>query len=64
MPNNSDNKNDSAGMPENSGNRKLPDNPQQTEDAVSTVGDSANGKDSRTGKRDDEINKAVQRGGS
>lgn len=64
MANNSDNRNEKVGQPENVGNRKLPDNPQQTEDAVSTAGDSANGKDSRTGRRDDEVDNNDRRGGS
>ncbi|UYQ94331.1 hypothetical protein MKQ68_04410 [Chitinophaga horti] len=46
------------------GYKKLPDNPEATEDAVSTRGDSANGKYSRTDKRDEDIDNNEVRGGS
>jgi hypothetical protein len=44
--------------------RKLPDNEANQEDTVSTAGDSANGKYSRTNKRDDEVDNNQVRGGS
>jgi hypothetical protein len=44
--------------------RKLPDNPNNEEDTVSTAGDSSNGKYSKTNKRDDEVDNNEVRGGS
>jgi hypothetical protein len=44
--------------------RKLPDNPKHKPDeSISTADDTANGKYSKTGKRDDEVNKEDTRGG-
>jgi hypothetical protein len=45
-------------------NKKLPDNPNRNpEELISTRGDTSNGKDSKTGKRDDEIDNDDTRGG-
>jgi hypothetical protein len=46
------------------GYKKLPDNPKNTEDSISTRNDSANGKYSRTDKRDEDIDNKHTRGGS
>ena len=47
-----------------SGYRKLPDNPQpRSDESISTADNTANGKYSRTGKRDDEVNNEDTRGG-
>jgi hypothetical protein len=44
--------------------QKLPDNPENDPDeSISTADNTANGKYSRTGKRDDEINNEETRGG-
>jgi hypothetical protein len=48
----------------NSGYQKLPDNPNPSNDSISTAGDSANGKYSRTAKRKQDIDRATTRGGS
>jgi hypothetical protein len=45
-------------------NKKLPDNPANNpEEVVSTVGDTSNGKDSRTNKRDEDVDNDDTRGG-
>jgi len=52
------------GKPENAGNKKLPDNNQNNpEESISTRGDTANGKYSRTNKRDEDIDNDDTRGG-
>ncbi len=49
---------------ENSRNRKLPDNPQnQQDETISTKGDTARGKYSKTNKRDEDIDNDDTRGG-
>jgi hypothetical protein len=49
---------------ENSGNRKLPDNPQNDQDeTISTRGDTSQGKYSKTNKRDEDIDNDDTRGG-
>ena len=49
---------------ENRGNRKLPDNRENASDeSISTRGDTANGKYSRTGIRDEDIVNDDTRGG-
>jgi len=49
---------------ENANNKKLPDNPANNpEESVSTVGDTSNGKYSRTNKRDEDIDNDDTRGG-
>ncbi len=49
--------------PENAGNRKLPDNPRNADESISTRNDTANGKGSRTGLRDDQVDNDETRGG-
>jgi hypothetical protein len=45
-------------------NKKLPDNPDNNpEDLISSRGDTSNGKDSRTNKRDEDIDNDDTRGG-
>jgi hypothetical protein len=46
------------------GYKKLPDNPDPSGEVISTAGDSANGKYSRTKKRDEDIVNTEVRGGS
>ena len=49
---------------ENANNHKLPDNPDRNpEELISTRGDTSNGKDSKTGKRKEDIDKDYTRGG-
>jgi hypothetical protein len=49
---------------ENANNHKLPDNPDRNpEELISSRGDTSNGKDSKTGKRKDEIDQDYTRGG-
>ena len=49
---------------ENANNKKLPDNPDRNpEESISTVGDTSNGKYSRTNKRDEDIDNDDTRGG-
>lgn len=50
---------------ENRGNRKLPDNPNNSADdeSISTAGDTSNGKYSRTNVRDEDIDNDETRGG-
>lgn len=48
---------------ENRGNHKLADNPANGDERISTAGDTANGKNSRTGQRDDEVSNEETRGG-
>lgn len=52
------------GQPENRGNKKLPDNPNnESDESISTAGDTSNGKYSRTNKRDEDIDNEDTRGG-
>jgi hypothetical protein len=49
---------------ENAHNHKLPDNPNRNpEELISTRGDTSNGKYSKTGKRDEDIDNDDTRGG-
>jgi hypothetical protein len=53
-----------AGTTENSGYKKLPDNPQNApNESISTADDPSNGKYSKTSKRDEDINNEETRGG-
>ena len=59
-----DKKKKTGNSPENSRNRKLPDNPQNASDeSISTADNTANGKYSRTNKRDEDIDNDDTRGG-
>ena len=44
------------------GYRKLPDNPENASESISTAGDTANGKYSRTNVRDEDIDNSDVRG--
>lgn len=49
---------------ENAHNHKLPDNPANNpEELISSRGDTSNGKDSKTNKRKEDIDKEYTRGG-
>lgn len=57
-------KKSSTGKKDNAGYKKLPDNPKNRPDeSISTRDDTANGKYSRTGKRDEDIDNDNTRGG-
>jgi hypothetical protein len=74
MPNSNRNRNSQKGNEnekrtgnsdrEKTGYQKLPDNPShRSDESISTADNPANGKYSRTGKRDDEIDNDNTRGG-
>ena len=60
----SDKENRTGQQSENAQNHKLPDNPNNNpEELVSSRGDTSNGKDSKTNKRKEDIDKDYTRGG-